>query len=80
MNLSLYPPKTFRTLRTCRTLLLTLHLYLGLTAYEMSDYYCKRSGKLYCALTCMLVNKSMDSLKKHLKGKSFLKAKGEHDC
>ena len=33
--------------------------------------------KLYCALTCMLINKNMESLRKHMKGKAFLKAKGD---
>ena len=34
------------------------------------------SEKLYCALTCTLINKKADSVKRHLNGKAFMKAKG----
>lgn len=36
-----------------------------------------RRDKLYCALTCQLLGKSLDAVRQHMRGKRFQRAKGE---
>jgi hypothetical protein len=34
--------------------------------------------KMYCSLTCHLMNKNLASIEKHIQGKKYRRAKGEH--
>ena len=33
--------------------------------------------KLFCSLTCQVMNKTVDNVRKHMKGRRFIQAKGE---
>ena len=78
MNHSSYSPRTGRELSPL-TLTAQLHCFPKPQASQELSLYCYMrvcSEKLYCALTCTLINKKADSVKRHLKGKAFMKAKG----
>lgn len=42
--------------------------------------HCTFRDKLYCALTCQLLGKSLDAVRQHMRGKKFQRAKGALQC
>ena len=45
------------------------------TAAVLKHAVCR--DKLFCTLTCQVMNKTVDNVRKHMKGRRFIQAKGE---